>query len=79
MASHPSNPPGEAQTPLGADATLDARDPAPDGRPPLDGGLQPGDKQRAHPERYGTLTVTRLTKDDGRALILYSHAENEPA
>jgi hypothetical protein len=28
-------------------------------------------------ERYGTVTFTRHAKDDGRALLLYTHAENE--
>jgi len=31
------------------------------------------------PQRYGTVTLTRQRKDDGRALILYSHAEDDPA
>jgi hypothetical protein len=30
-------------------------------------------KQRAAPEQVGPLTVERHVKDDGRALILYSH------
>jgi hypothetical protein len=29
-------------------------------------------------ERYGTVSVARHVKDDGRALILYAHAEDEP-
>jgi hypothetical protein len=29
-------------------------------------------------ERYGPLELTRLRKDDGRALILYSHDEGPP-
>jgi hypothetical protein len=31
-----------------------------------------------HPERCGAVTLVRRVKDDGRALILYSHVENEP-
>jgi hypothetical protein len=29
------------------------------------------------PERYGPLQIERYVKDDGRALILYTHAEGE--
>jgi len=29
-------------------------------------------------ERYGLLVVARHTKDDGRALILYTRAQGEP-
>jgi hypothetical protein len=29
------------------------------------------------PERCGTVLLSRGVKDDGRALILYSHAEDE--
>jgi len=36
------------------------------------------ERQSEQPERCGAITLVRLTKDDGRALILYSHAENEP-
>jgi hypothetical protein len=28
-------------------------------------------------ERSGPLTITRVVKDDGRALILYGHAESQ--
>jgi hypothetical protein len=27
------------------------------------------------PERYGPLALVRVTKDDGRKLIVFSHAE----
>jgi hypothetical protein len=37
-----------------------------------------GDGEREqHPERFGQLAVERHVKDDGRALILYTHAERE--
>jgi hypothetical protein len=38
------------------------------------------DKREQHPqERFGQLAVERHVKDDGRALILYTHAEREQA
>jgi hypothetical protein len=42
-------------------------------------GEQPGDRV-AHEdrrERCGTVVLSRAVKDDGRALILYSHAGEE--
>jgi hypothetical protein len=42
---------------------------APDAVPAPSAGNAPGAAQR---ERFGPLEVTRLRKDDGRALIVYS-------
>jgi hypothetical protein len=33
----------------------------------------------ASDERFGPLTITRVQKDDGRALILYGHDEEPPS
>jgi hypothetical protein len=33
-------------------------------------------RDRAHEERYGIVTLRRMSKDDGRSLILYSHDED---
>jgi hypothetical protein len=35
--------------------------------------------ETASDERFGPLTITRVHKDDGRALILYSHNEEPPS
>ena len=43
--------------------------PAPGERPP-EGAPNAGQDP---PERYGTLAIERRVKDDGRALILYTH------
>jgi hypothetical protein len=40
--------------------------------PPRDGGA-PG---QAPDDRYGPLSLERVVKDDGRALILYGHDES---
>lgn len=51
--------------------------------PPPAGGLREDpsepDDGRSHSERYGSVTVARHRKDDGRALILYTHDEQEPS
>jgi hypothetical protein len=53
----------------------------PAGLPPNGSGTAPqadADASQAQPvERYGTVAIARLRKDDGRALILYAHAEDE--
>ncbi|HWF32143.1 MAG TPA: hypothetical protein VG188_06275 [Solirubrobacteraceae bacterium] len=36
-----------------------------------------GGVESAAEERYGPLTITRVTKDDGRSLILYGHDESQ--
>jgi hypothetical protein len=39
----------------------------------------PGERdrvERSSDERYGPLTITRVLKDDARALILYGHDES---
>lgn len=36
---------------------------------------QPPDERPAE-ERYGPLAIGRMSKDDGRSLILYSHDED---
>jgi hypothetical protein len=41
-----------------------------DARPPEDPPREAGAEQR-----YGPLAIARVHKDDGRALILYGHAE----
>jgi len=33
--------------------------------------------ERAPQERYGPLTLERHAKDDGRALVLYAHTEDD--
>jgi hypothetical protein len=40
---------------------------------------EPDPLEQAADERFGPLSVTRVSKDDGRALILYSHDESQPA
>jgi hypothetical protein len=49
------------------------------GQPPV--GSPPHEQRggEERPERYGTILVEHRRKDDGRALILYSHAEDDPA
>ena len=37
------------------------------------------ERQSEQPERCGAVALVRRVKDDGRALILYSHTENESA
>jgi len=39
----------------------------------------PGAHPEVAPERCGTVAVARYVKDDGRALILYTHVEASPA
>jgi hypothetical protein len=41
--------------------------------PPRDPGERPQDPEGE--ERYGPLRLKRITKEDGRALILYSRVE----
>ena len=55
-------------------------DPEPDAR----GQSRDGDEEAARPtagraqaERYGPLALKRYAKDDGRALVLYAHAEDD--
>jgi hypothetical protein len=38
-----------------------------------------GEGEGARLGRYGTVALARHVKDDGRALILYTHDESEPA
>jgi hypothetical protein len=33
-----------------------------------------GEPERGRPERYGPVLVAKHLKDDGRALIIYTHA-----
>ena len=58
-----------------------AREPA--APPPSDRsaqGASPGAGEQAQPpERYGPLALARHVKDDGRALLLFTRAEREPA
>jgi hypothetical protein len=61
-----------------------ARKPA---APPPPGGAESGESgdretvaargRSDPPERFGPLAVARMAKDDGRALIIYSHEEHE--
>jgi hypothetical protein len=44
--------------------------PTPPARPQSE---EEAEREGASEERYGPLTVARHAKDDGRALILYSH------
>jgi hypothetical protein len=46
------------------------------GRPKTSAGAEQGEQQE---HRCGTVTITRHLKDDGRALILYTHAEDGEA
>jgi hypothetical protein len=43
-----------------------------------EGSEQGGRDRPAEEERAGPLAIARHLKDDGRALILYTHAEREP-
>jgi hypothetical protein len=53
--------------------------------PPSPGAAEPGraktgeptgrDDRAAPSERFGPLAIERMSKDDGRALIVYSHEE----
>ena len=47
----------------------------PIGQPPSE---RSGARAGVPSERYGLLVVARHTKDDGRALILYTRAQGEP-
>jgi hypothetical protein len=67
MAVGPAQPPSPEQ-PRGAHSS--DRPPPPDG---ADATAEQGAEQR-----FGPLTIARVEKDDGRALILYSHDE-EPS
>jgi hypothetical protein len=67
MAADPDEPRSPEQQ---SNAGFGGRAPEPPGA---------GDASReADNERYGPLELTRVRKDDGRALILYSHDE-QPA
>jgi hypothetical protein len=49
--------------------------------PPASGRAQessPGEPEQPHEERCGPVAIARHVKDDGRALILYSHASDPP-
>jgi hypothetical protein len=50
--------------------------PPPSQRPETD-RCPEGSEPRAQGERYGAVAIARHAKGDGRALILYSHAERE--
>ncbi|HTU80170.1 MAG TPA: hypothetical protein VMF09_15570 [Solirubrobacteraceae bacterium] len=91
MASNPTGPAPAERSPLGADAQPHERTPGTAGRSPRasDTGHEhpplasercgPLASERCGPlasERYGPLALTRLVKDDGRALILYHHADS---
>jgi hypothetical protein len=61
--------------------------PAASGKPPSreepqssgSSGAQRGQPDAREPpsERFGELSILRTSKDDGRALIIYSHEEHE--
>ena len=91
MASNPTGPAPAERSPHGADAHPHERTPGTAGRSPRasDTGHEhpplasercgPLASERCGPlasERYGPLALTRLVKDDGRALILYHHADS---
>ncbi len=42
------------------------------------GPAQPPSPERPSGERYGPLAVERVSKEDGRALILYVYREDDP-
>jgi hypothetical protein len=67
MAAGPDQPPSPEQPPNAGSA---GRAP----QPPRAGDAS----QEASGERYGPLGLTRIRKDDGRSLILYSHDEQQP-
>lgn len=52
--------------------------PVPAGQPDLLGSENAVEHETAQ-ERTGPVAIERLRKDDGRALILYSHVEEPPA
>jgi len=52
-------------------------EPAPPPRPHSERAGEEGSTERGG-ERYGPVAITRLRKDDGRALILYRLEEGEP-
>jgi hypothetical protein len=56
-----------------ADQTPSEREAAASERTPRKG--EPGDRPAEQHERYGPLSLLRTRKDDGRALLLFSHAE----
>jgi len=62
-----------------ADMVADPAEPSSSGRPGACGGTDaaasPSGGQGPPRERYGPVEVTRLVKDDGRALILYTRAD----
>ena len=68
MASGPAEPPSPEQP---QDARSERSAPTPRRRE--DTPEQPPG------ERFGPLTITRVVKDDGRALILYGHDEDGQA
>jgi hypothetical protein len=48
--------------------------PPPPQRPPADLGSERDRGAEPHPvERYGPVAIERYAKDDGRALLLYTH------
>jgi hypothetical protein len=47
-----------------------------DSSPQVDARREPDDR-RTPPEREGPVSIDRHRKDDGRALILYAHADGE--
>jgi hypothetical protein len=56
------------------------------GRPPSDRSQDAAREQRedrhergSEPERFGAVAIARHVKDDGRALLLYTHAEEHAA
>jgi hypothetical protein len=65
MASGPAQPPPPEQ-PHGDGAGARSKAQA----------SEPDAQASAAGERFGPLTVTRVSKDDGRALILYGHDES---
>jgi hypothetical protein len=67
MVVGPVQPPSPQQPPDGRSSD----------RPPPPGHEDAASEQTSE-ERFGPLTITRVAKDDGRALSLYSHDE-EPA
>jgi hypothetical protein len=64
MAIGPAQPPSPQQPPDGRSSD----------RPPPPGQEEAASEQTSE-ERFGPLTITRVEKDDGRALILYGHDE----
>jgi hypothetical protein len=58
-----------------ADQTPSERDAAASERTP--GGGETGDRPAERHECYGPLSLLRTSKDDGRALLLFSHPAEE--